>query len=49
MFPAYSFDINSANNVKTVYSQYEIGTPNGQPTTRDTVFLVSRYSCEYKK
>ena len=31
----------------------EIGTPNGQPTTERiaqyTVFLVSRYSCEYKK
>ena len=35
---------------------YEIGTSNGQPTTiwseriaQYTIFLVSRYSCEYKK
>ena len=35
----------------------EIGTPNGQQTSllseriaqQNTVFLVSRYSCEYKK
>ena len=46
----------SLNTIWLDNMKYNVGTPNGQPTTiwseriaQYTVFLASRYSCEYKK